>query len=262
MERIDRLTKDGVLQFLDNKQTQLIVLDTVDSTNTYLKNIANTAQHGSVVIAQSQTKGRGRFERRFHSPENSGIYMSIFLRPELPAESSILITTAAAVAVSEACEALSGKKCKIKWVNDVLINSKKICGILTEGAINPNSAKLDYAILGVGINVYEPESGFCEEIKDIAACVFKKQEKDLSNRLAADIINRFMIYFNELDRKTFLQSYRERCDMIGKAVTVIRGESMKSAVALKVDDDCRLLVEYEDKAREYLSSGEVSIRRS
>ncbi len=261
MKTNDCLTENGILRFLENKQTPIVLLETVNSTNMYLKERADITTHGTVVIAKSQTAGRGRFVRKFHSPKNSGIYMSIFLQPDLAAESSVLITTAAAVAVSEACEALSGNTCKIKWVNDVLINSKKICGILTEGAINAESLKLKYAILGIGVNVYEPAGGFCEDIKDIAGCVFEKEEKDLSSRLAAEIINRFMKYYNELESKSFLQGYRERCDTLGKAVTVIKGENTREATALDIDNNCRLLVEYEDNTKEFISSGEVSVKK-
>ena len=256
----DCITLDGVNKLIDCTKNRVTVLETVDSTNLYLKRNADTAQNGDVVIALSQTNGRGRFTRKFHSPQNTGIYMSFFLQPQLPAIQAVLITTAAAVAVCEACEQLGAEKCEIKWVNDVLINSKKVCGILTEGSVNSQNGMLDYAILGIGINVYEPEGGFDDEIKNIAGSVFKKVENGLSDRLVAEIINRFMKYFKDIENKPFLDSYRERSYITGKNINVIKLDSTKPAKAISIDDKFKLLVEYEDKTQEYISSGEVSVR--
>lgn len=256
----DCITLDGVNKLIDCAKNSVTVLETVDSTNLYLKRNADTARHGDVVIALSQTNGRGRFTRKFHSPQNTGIYMSIFLQPQLPATQAVRITTAAAVAVCEACEELGAEKCEIKWVNDVLINSKKVCGILTEGSVNPQNGMLDYAILGIGINVYEPKGGFDDEIKNIAGSVFKKVENGLSDRLVAEIINRFMKYFKDIENKPFLDSYRERSYITGKNINVIKLDSTKPAKAISIDDEFKLLVEYEDKTQEYISSGEVSVR--
>ena len=259
-QKLDCITQEGILQFIKNKKTKITVLETVDSTNSYLKRNSDKAENGEVVVALSQTNGRGRFTRKFHSPQNTGIYMSIFLRPELPATQAVLMTTAAAVAVCEACEKLGSKYCEIKWVNDVLINSKKICGILTEGSVNMQSGKFDYAILGVGINVYKPDEDFDEEIKSIAGCVFEERKENIANRLVAEVINSFMGYFNNIEAKTFLQSYRERLAILGKSINVLKNETTRQATAIGIDDEFHLLVEYNDKTREYLSSGEVSIR--
>lgn len=233
----------------------------VTSTNALLKQeAADGAGEGTVIVAAEQTAGRGRFTRSFFSPGDSGVYMSILLRPRISADSAVLITTAAAVAVAEAAEVLSGRKADIKWVNDVLIGNKKICGILTEAALNLESGMLDYAVLGIGVNVYEPESGFPEEIKDKAGAVFEKRGKDLRSRLAAEIIKRFFVYYDSLSNKTFLDSYRRRCTLINREITVISGSVTKNAQALGIDDSCRLHVKYSDGTDSFLSSGEISIR--
>ena len=261
-ELIDIITKSGIEKYLKtNNNVYLSVIPTVTSTNTVLREKAHQgAPENTVVVASAQTDGRGRFGRRFVSPEGSGIYMSILLRPDMKAEQAALITTAAAVSVCEAAENLSGRSCGIKWVNDVLADGKKICGILTEASVNVESGTLDYAILGIGVNVYTPKNGFEEEIKDIAGSVFKEKGKDLKNKLTAEIINRFSEYYLNICQKTYLDSYRRHCVVFGKRITVISQNRTESALALGVDNDCRLLVRYDDGREEYLSSGEISTK--
>lgn len=260
---IDILSAEGVKKHLQNPQSNIFVLDCVDSTNGYMKTAEFAgAPEGTTVIAGRQTRGRGRFDRRFHSPENSGIYMSILLKPLLPAADAVLITALAAVAVSEAIEALSPNKAEIKWVNDVLVNGKKVCGILPEATLDIKSGRLERVILGIGINAYTPEDGFAEEIRDIAGAVFEQPDKNLRNRLAAGIINRFFEHYPKIAERSFLNSYISRSCVIGKNVTVISGDSRRTATALGIDSDCRLLVEFEDRSRQRLSSGEISLRLS
>lgn len=261
-EPIDIITKSGIEKYLEtNNKVYLEVMPTVTSTNAVLREKAQQgAPENTVVIASAQTSGRGRFGRRFVSPEGSGIYMSILLRPDMKADQAALITTAAAVAVCEAAECLSGRECGIKWVNDVLADGKKICGILTEASVNVESGTLDYAILGIGVNVYTPKNGFDEEIKDIAGPVFNEKGKDLKNKLTAEIIKRFLEYYLNICQKTYLDSYRRHCVVFGKKVKVISQNKTESALALGVDNDCRLLVRYDDGREEYLSSGEISTK--
>ena len=258
MKKADILNKEKIFEKLNNKHTEITLLETVDSTNRFLKQNSDNANEWSVVIAENQTSGRGRYTRKFYSPENCGIYMSILLKPEISADSAVLVTAAAAVAVSEAIENLSSKQTQIKWVNDIFINSKKVCGILCEGVINAKSGLIDKVILGIGINVYTPENDFDSEIKDIAGAVFDEKIPDMRNRLIAEVINRFEKYYRELKNRTFLEGYRSRSAVIGKKVTVLRGEEKIPALALGIDDNCHLEVEFEDGKREFLSSGEIS----
>lgn len=251
---------DEIIKYITNKKIKLLHYPTLDSTNIKLKELANSgALEGTVVIADTQTAGRGRFCRKFYSPEN-GIYMSILLRPESVGFDATLITTAAAVAVAKAAENLSGKDTEIKWVNDVLINGKKICGILTEGAINPESRKPDYVIVGIGINAFLPDKGFDDEIKDIAGAVFDERNPENKAKLITETINFFMDYYTHLTDKAYLSQYRKKSAVIGKKITVFKSDSILEATAIDIDDDCRLLVEYPDNSREYLSSGEISIK--
>lgn len=259
---MDIISAEGIKKHLNNSEIfDISVFDSVTSTNALLKEQAFDGENeGAVIIADSQTNGRGRFSRKFHSPKNSGIYMSILLKPDLSTENSVLITAAAAAAVSLAAENLSGKKTQIKWVNDVLIKNKKICGILTEGGLNPKTGGFDWAVLGIGINAYAPKGGFSEEIKDIATCVFEKQAPDLRNRFIAEILNLFWDFYINLDKKTFFKPYKNRMVAIGKEINVIKNGDSQTATCLDLDSNCRMLVEYKNGEKELLCSGEISVR--
>ena len=237
------------------------VKETVTSTNALLKEKAALgAKEGTVLIALKQTAGRGRFKRSFFSPIDSGIYMSILLRPSIPAENAVLITTAAAVAVAEAAENLSGRKTGIKWVNDVLIEGKKICGILTEASLNIESGTLDYAVIGIGLNVYEPKDGFPDEIRDIAGAIFKEQSDGLRSKLTAAVLESFFKHYKDISERKYLKAYRERCIVLGKQINVITSSGTSSALALDIDENCHLRVKYPNGKETLLSSGEVSIK--
>lgn len=251
---------EEILKYIKSTEINILHYPSLASTNTTLKEKAlEGANAGTIIIADTQTEGRGRFCRKFYSPEN-GIYMSILLRPDSVGFDSTLITTAAAVAVAKAAEKLSGKETKIKWVNDVLIDGKKICGILTEGAFDPESRKPQYIIVGIGINAFMPTGGFEEEIKYIAGAVFDQFDNEKKARLIAETINIFMEYYKNLSSKEFLEEYRLRSAVIGKNIIVFKNCSQFNATAIDIDDNCRLLVEYEDGSREFLSSGEISIK--
>ncbi len=257
----DKLSALEIEKYLKTKDKfNISVLDSVTSTNALLKQEAEKLSEGRVIIADSQTMGRGRFKRVFHSPKGCGIYMSILIKPEFTAETSVLITSASALAAAEAVENLTSKKSQIKWVNDVLIDRKKVCGILTEGIINAKTGKIESSIVGIGINAYEPEEGYPEEISNIAGAVFKSREENLRNKLAAEVINRFWNYYISLNKKTFLEGYKSRMAVIGEDINVIKGDKIIKAQALDIDDNCRLKVKYQNGETEYLSSGEISIK--
>ena len=187
--------------------------------------------------------------------------MSLLLRPQsFSDKQAVRITTMAAVAICEAIEAVSEVEAKIKWVNDIFVDGKKVCGILTEGSFDLESGKLDYAVLGAGINVYEPEGGFPEDIQSIAGAIFKNQQKDVKNRLISEFLNRFFKYYKSSDYSEYVSSYRERSMVIGKDVVCILGDSKKNAKVLDIDDDCHLIVKYEDGTVESYSSGEISVK--
>ena len=263
-ETADVLTPEAVKERLRGaaKNLRLKKLETANSTNVFLRECAlNGEAEGLVVLSDEQTEGRGRRGRSFHSPAGAGLYMSVLLRPTCSLEESLFLTTAAASAVALSIEKISGQSAQIKWVNDVLIKGKKVCGILTEAAIAMETGGLEFAIVGIGVNVRQPEGGYPEDIRETAAAIFTKNPAGgVRSRLAAEILNRFMNYYRSLERKTFLNDYKRRSVVIGKDVTVIGGGEEKRAHVLDIDENCRLLVVYEDGSEGTLSSGEISIK--
>lgn len=262
----DVLSIDGIKKYLTKETAQQLdisVYKIIDSTNTALLDLASKgAKEGTVVISGEQTKGKGRLGRSFYSPSDTGLYMSILLRPQMNAEDAIKITTAAAVAVANAVEKVSGKSTDIKWVNDVYLNGKKICGILTEAAFNMECGGLDYAVLGIGINAYEPKNGFPDEIKNIAGPVFEHKQSDMRNRLAAEVLNEFFKYYSGLHESSYYDSYKKRLMWINEKINLISGGKKTPAIMLDVDRDCRLKVRLEDGSEKTISSGEISIRKA
>lgn len=261
----DILSANTISSYLEKqcKHLHIEVFKSVPSTNDEVKKLAvNGGAEGVVILSEEQTAGRGRMNRTFYSPIGTGIYMSILLRPKISASDSSLLTTAAAVAVSMAIERVSHKDTKIKWVNDVFMHNKKVCGILTEASLSLESGLLDYAVLGIGINVSPPPGGFPEEIADIAASIFSSSENPggIRNQLAAEILNHFMDFYEHLTNKLFLPEYKKRLFVLGQRVTVFQDNKQREATAMDIDSDCRLKVRYENGEEEYLSSGEVSVR--
>lgn len=258
------LSKAGIMPFLNEKTKNSTILDirqTVTSTNTVLKEIAlSGGKQGYVLIAQEQTAGKGRLGRSFYSPNNTGIYLSILLRPKMTIEDSLLITTSAAVAVSRAVEKLCSKEAKIKWVNDVFVDGRKICGILTESSLDFESGRLEYAVVGIGVNISKPESDFPDEIKNTAGGFLESVKGNVRCKLIAEILNEFANQMENLSSRYYLDEYKRRSLLIGKDITVIKPSGNKKAKAIDIDNKARLVVEYADKSIEHLSSGEVSIR--
>lgn len=261
-EKSDILSSFSISQYLKTK-LDIHVYPIVSSTNTVLKEMAEQgADEGTVVIAEEQSAGKGRMGKSFYSPSKTGIYVSILLRPTISAEESLFLTTSAAVATARAIEDVSDKTAEIKWVNDVYIDNKKVCGILTEGTFNVETGHLDYAIVGIGVNVCFPENGFPKEIQNIATAVFDKQTDSTNKRsmLIAHLLDYFMEYYNELDSKKHVKEYINRSMILGKEIVMIESKKTIPATAIDIDKKCRLKVKLEDGSTKWLSSGEVSIR--
>lgn len=260
----DHLSKAGICAAFEKELNalQINVLPTVDSTNTCVRALAvQGCPEGTVLVAGSQTAGRGRLGRSFYSPGDTGLYMSVLVRPTLEASRAVLLTTAAAVAVCEALEAVTGRQAQIKWVNDVFLDGKKVCGILTEAAFGTESGTLEYAIAGIGINVYPPQGGFPEALQDIAGSVYPAaQPGGVRNRLAAAVLARFWHYYRSLEKREFLPEYRRRSLVLGREIVIQQHGTERRATALAIDEDCHLLVQHPDGSEELLSTGEISVR--
>ncbi len=259
----DILSLQGIRKYLKPEclKMDISVHPTVKSTNTYVyEKAVSGLPEGFVVVSNEQTEGRGRYGRSFYSPGKSGIYMSLLLRPDkYTAKQAVRITTMAAVAMCEAIEAVSERKAQIKWVNDIYVDGKKVCGILTDASFSLENGLLEYAVLGAGLNVYYPEGGFPEDISHVAGAVFEKAGSDVKNRLAAEFLNHFMEYYKAENQCDYIEKYRTRCFVIGRRITVNDGEKSRDALVLGIDDACRLLVRYDDGTEEYLLSGDISI---
>ncbi len=244
---------------------QIAVFPSLASTNATAKQMAaEGAQNGTVVIAEQQSAGRGRMGRPFFSPDGTGLYMSLIVRRTLPVTYATRLTTAAAVATAQAIETLSGREAGLKWVNDIYLDGKKVCGILTEGGISADAGALDYAVIGIGVNLAPPKGGFPPEISDIAAAVFEDESaaRGMRESLAAEILNRLMSMLDQLLSPDILSEYRRRSLITGQSVLVHRADAPpRAAYAMSVDEEFRLSVRYEDGTTEALESGEISVRK-
>jgi len=266
----DVLSEQGILPYLDESlrpapqnhdSVYIKVFQTVESTNKTAKQLAlDGAPHATVVLAERQTAGRGRQGRSFFSPSCSGIYMSLLLKPNFDVHKSVLITTAASVAVSRAVQKVCGAEPRIKWVNDIYIDRKKVCGILTEAVTDIESGQVESIVLGIGINCQEPEGGFPEELKEIIGIVPNVTSK---NALAAQVINEVMTLLPNIEAREFIEEYKLRSMVLNQEINVIKGGSSAAgipAVALGIDDDGGLIVKYSGGKVETLNTGEISIR--
>ncbi len=257
----DIISADSIKKYLTVPINNIEVYKTVTSTNDLAKQYAlDLKPEGTVIVAREQTAGRGRKGRSFYSPMSTGVYISVLLRPELTAEKTLYITTAAAVAVAKAIEKISGKEAKIKWVNDIFVDGKKVCGILTEGAIDFETGKMQYAVLGIGVNIKKPENDFPSEIQNIAGSVFDTTDKEVSSIIVAEILNNFMNYYKNLASKPFYEEYKKRMFLIGKHLTVYSGKDSYPAVAIDLDKELSLIVKDENGNIKKLNTGEVSIK--
>lgn len=260
----DILSIQGVEKYLNPEHSyiELEILPDIGSTNDYLREKAAQGKgEGYAVVAGAQTRGKGRTGRSFYSPADTGIYLSLLLRPKDcgPAQ-AVKFTTMAAVAACEAIEKVSHRSPQIKWVNDIYIDGKKVSGILTEASVSLENGSLEYVLLGIGINVYPPEKGFPQELRETAGSVFQERKSDGKNQLAAGFLNRLMEIYTKEETGEYAEEYRKRSMVLGKRIQILTPEGEKGARALEIDKDCRLLVEYEDGNRELLRAGEIRIR--
>ena len=255
----DILTAEKIRSLL-SFDCNVVLKKSVDSTNDEAKVFAaQGAPEWTAVIAEEQRKGRGRNQRSFFSPSGTGLYMSVLFRPTFSSSESLFVTTSAAVAVCEAIEKVSGKKAQIKWVNDVFLGEKKVCGILTEASFSVENNGMEYVIAGIGVNV--KSGSFPEELQEIATSVFGDDcPADARALLAAEILERLKYYYDNIPARTFYREYVSRCFIIGKEVMVFSGNMTGKALVEGVDKNCFLKVRFEDGRKALLSSGEVSVR--
>lgn len=258
----DELSIGGIAAYWKGGQLMPIrVLGSTVSTNLEAKQWAlEGAPHGALVVAASQSGGRGRLGRAFTSPPG-GLYMSIVLRPgQEGMEDAALITAAAAVCVYRVMRDLCGKTLGIKWVNDLFYEGKKCCGILTEGGTGFEMGTIEYMVVGIGINYNTPGDAFEGELGEIATSLFPKGNGPVPRvQLAAAIYTAIMNEFAQLGERGFLEEYRAQSLLLGKEIEVL-SRPPYFAKAVEIDEQARLIVEMENHERKALFSGEVSVK--
>ena len=245
---------------------EICVYDTVDSTNNVAMQIADPeTKREKVIIAGMQTAGKGRRGRSFFSPGRTGLYMSFLLYPQMDFTQATRLTCMMAEAVCRAIRAETGLETQIKWVNDVYYQGKKIVGILTEGRTSMEDGSLAFVVIGTGLNLFPPREGFPKDLRAPAGALLDAAPDAATiNRMYAAIIEQFFALYRNPDRNAFLEGYRARSLLIGQRVQIHRfGGNEKqpdgeTALVTGIDENCRLLVKYDDGKTEALSGGEVS----
>ena len=258
-----RLSEEGIRLYLDHPDVPVKIYRELDSTNRAAKEAAfsGEAGHGALILARRQKSGRGRRGRSFYSPENAGLYMSIVLRPDRTLKEGLLITTAAATAVCRAVKKICGIDLGIKWVNDLYFHNKKVCGILTEAVTDFESGNIEFAVVGIGLNLYMPEDGFPEDIQETAGALFENRndaEHINCSILVAEIVNQLLM---EVETPGLSREYTENNIIPGNMIVITDGQCTREAYAESIAPDGRLLVREQDGSETLLSYGEVSVRR-
>ena len=241
----------------------LLCLDTVDSTNNELKRRADTAPDGLAVLAQEQTGGRGRLGRSFISPAGKGLYLSVLLRPQCVLADAGMLTAWTAVAVCRALERCCGVRAGIKWPNDIVLEGRKLCGILTELELEAETAALRHVIVGVGINVSQDAADFGPEVAPVAISLAQALgQAPRRSQLAAEVLSALDDLYRAFpaQKADYLARYRALCVTAGRPVRVLRPGQVRTGTAEAVNEDFALLVRWDNGEQEALSSGEVSVR--
>lgn len=263
----DVLSVQGIHKYLASEiseKADIEVYKTINSTNTKLKELASMGEkEWKIIISEEQTEGRGRMNRQFFSPAKTGIYMSILLKPTVASNEALFITTMAAVSVAQAIEKVTGINTQIKWVNDIYCNNKKVCGILTEAALNIENSQLDYAVLGIGINIQKPENNFPSEIKNIATSLLEEKDLVIDHlrcKITAEVINNIFQYYQNLSKHEFMEDYIRRSMLIGKKVYIVGDQKKEPLQVVNINEKAALVVKHQNGMVEELSSGEVSVK--
>ena len=261
----DLLIHEEISKYLHTKLigNKIICFDSIDSTNNKAKEFASAGEaEGTVVIAEEQTSGRGRQGRSFISPKHKGIWMSLILRPKLEPIYVPKISLIGAAAVNLAISDI-GIKTYIKWPNDIVLCNKKACGILTE--MSTGSNRINYAVIGIGINANIEENEFPEDLKNKAISLITiAGEKIQRNKLTALVLNHFEELYEEFIQtgsiNNTIKICRENSILLGKEIRLIKNGITKKATAIDINDNGELIVRYENGITDNIISGEVSVR--
>ncbi len=252
-----KLSADKIQELLPKKDNvKIFVFQSIDSTNSEAKrHINNGLTDDAIFVAEHQTAGRGRSGKSFFSPSESGLYFTAVLHPNTSIEDTVGITAATAVVVTEILEKTTKKHPKIKWVNDIFVDGRKVCGILAEAISDFESNVNKAVIIGIGINLTTTD--FPDEIKQIAGNIGANIDK---NYLSAELFNGLKNVCKDLQSKNFMKVYREKSLVIGKNISFTRNGIEYTATAMDISDDGSLKVIADNGDILHLNSGEISIR--
>ena len=261
------MDKQEILKLLPGScpwHDSLLWFDSIDSTNTHAKLLAAAgAPEGTVLIADCQTGGRGSRGRSFLSPAGNGIYLSVILRPDCRPQEIMHLTCAVGSAMCDAVERVCRIRPGVKWANDLVLGGRKIAGILTELAVLPNG-KIDYLVIGIGINCCQSQSDFPEEIRSFAGSLFSVTGIPVDrNKLAAAMVFALWEMNGVLlrNKSSILKRYRSDCITLGRQISLVRADGIvRHGTVIGLDDNAALLVQLDDGSFEAVSSGEVSVR--
>lgn len=259
--------KDKLLTLLESMAPGIPLhwFDTIESTNTEAKKMAKAgASHGTTLVADRQTGGRGRMGRSFASPSGMGIYLSVILRPECRATELMHLTCAVAVAMCDAIEEITGFRPGVKWINDLIAKEKKLGGILTELALVPGTDMVDYAVVGIGINCYQGKSDFPDELQQIAISIAEATGKrvDRCHLIAAMVSHLQKMTGQLISRKAeIMERYTNDCITLGQDIYLLQNGDKIPCRALSLNQDGGLQVVFSDGSSRIVSSGEVSVRK-
>ena len=246
-----KLNSQTICDLLNGAPCEVEVFDIIDSTNLEAKRrAASLNKSPKLILAEQQTAGKGRMGRQFYSPRATGLYMSYVYTPETDFSDNVTVTAAAAVAVVRAIERTTQLNPQIKWVNDIYINGKKVCGILTEAVTGQKTA----IIVGIGINITTEH--FPEEIVNTADSLNTAVDR---NRLAAEIVLELQTLIKELPDRTFIDDYRQKSCVLGREVTFIKNGTEQIGTACDIDLDGGLIIKTID-GTVTLNTGEISLR--
>ncbi|NLJ94384.1 MAG: biotin--[acetyl-CoA-carboxylase] ligase [Clostridiaceae bacterium] len=265
----DRLDKDRIYFYLNHPQKYDIkIYDSVSSTNTLLKEKAkNNAAAGTVLVANSQMSGKGRLGRNFFSPPDTGVYFSLLLRPTLHFDLVQSSPALAAVALAQSLDFLLDIKTEIKWVNDIYLDGKKIAGILSEGELDFENKQIKYLVIGLGVNVYEPNTDFPEEFRERATYLINnsnnsRERDNLRNKIVATFLNKWEFYSDPKHHKQALEIFRTKNFLLDKQVEVkVQANSIKGIVR-DISNEFELIIENNNQEILYINHGEATLHKS
>ena len=255
----DLLSEEGIRLHLNNKQGDIFVFNKTASTNLEAKKLGIEGyKNGTIVVADEQIQGRGRFGRTFISPKGKGIYLSLIVKPlNMNIEEVSFSTILTVVGVMRALKKFTDQKIKIKWVNDLYVGTKKISGILTELVSDIESGNVDFIVVGIGININAKESDFPRDLRKIATSI--NVGNFTRNEIIAEITNEVLNVFENFNKTDIIEEYKKNQLLIGKIISYEKDGLIKTGIAKDISSEGCLVVEV-DKKIEKLNSGEVSVQ--